>query len=61
MIGGGGQPGVHHNLVKRTRQSGFAGREVYNNEVYIDSYVTNAFGVGGGEVHGNRVFGGGHG
>ena len=66
-ISGGGSK-VHHNLVKRTRQGGLSGSsnaEVYGNEVYVDSYATNAFGifylgVATGVCRDNRIFGGGY-
>jgi hypothetical protein len=53
---------VHHNLVKRTRQMGLGGTDVYSNEIYIDSRSTNSFGITGGmyngrKIHHNRVFG----
>ena len=54
---------VHHNLVKRTRQGGLGGNEVYHNEVCMDSWGTNSFGVaaaGGGKAWGNRIVGGGY-
>ncbi|MBN1670496.1 MAG: hypothetical protein JXR37_05665 [Kiritimatiellae bacterium] len=54
---------VHHNLVKRTRQGGLSGGTVHHNEIYIDSYDTNSFGIGlrtGGSAWANRVFGGGY-
>lgn len=54
---------VHHNLVKRTRQGGLSGSEVYHNEVCMDSWATNSFGVSvsnGGKAYGNRVMGGGY-
>jgi len=54
---------VHHNLVKRTRQGGLGGNEVYHNEVCMDSWATNSFGIGvagGGKAYGNRVVGGGY-
>jgi len=51
---------VHHNLVKRTRQSGLSGDEVYHNEVYVESWAPNAFGLAGKRIYGNRVFGTGH-
>jgi hypothetical protein len=53
--------GVHHNLVKRTRQSGLRGsRRLDNNEIYVDSFTINAFGcvlANDSEAHGNRIFG----
>jgi hypothetical protein len=54
---------VHHNLVKRTRQGGLGGNKVHNNEVYVDSWATNSFGITiteEGEAHNNRVFGTGY-
>ena len=54
---------VHHNLVKRTRQGGLGGSEVYHNEVCMDSWATNSFGIkvnSGGKAYGNRVVGGGY-
>ena len=51
-----------HNLIKRARQVGIrtgGSSEVYNNEVHIDSEVTNSSGinVAGGSVHHNKVYG----
>jgi len=54
---------VHHNLVKRTRQSGTGGMDIHHNEIYVDSYVTNSFAItmgAGGKAYENRVFGGGY-
>ena len=54
---------THHNLVKRTRQGGVGGNEVYHNEVCMDSWATNSFGIAvgsGGKAWGNRVVGGGY-
>ena len=55
---------THHNLVKRTRQSGLQGQEVHNNEVYVDSWATNSFAVylapNDGKMHDNRIFGTGY-
>lgn len=54
---------VERNLVQRTRQSGLSGQTVRHNEVYIDSWATNSFGVGlltGGVAEGNRIFGTGY-
>ena len=60
---------VHHNLVKRVCHrgigcgSGAAGdpTQIYNNEVYIDSWATNAYGINGYKIEharitGNRIF-----
>ena len=38
----------HHNLVQRTRHRGLlvtANCDIYSNEIYIDSYATNSYGV----------------
>jgi len=54
---------VDHNLVKRTRQSGLGGNEVFDNEIYVDSWATNSFGVGlseGGKAYDNKVLGTGY-
>ena len=54
---------VHHNLVLRARHRGLGGKEVYDNEIYLDSFATNSFGiwpVSGGKYCGNRVFGTGY-
>ncbi|HUU43668.1 MAG TPA: fibronectin type III domain-containing protein, partial [Planctomycetota bacterium] len=61
-------PDTHHNLVKRCRHRGFDGvgnAEFHHNEVYGDSWDTNAAGVmyyGDRNVkcHGNRFFGRGY-
>ncbi|RJG37347.1 fibronectin type III domain-containing protein [Motilimonas pumila] len=56
---------LHYNLVKRTRQNGLSGSaSVLHNEVYVDSWATNAFaiqpysapGKNAGEVRHNRMF-----
>lgn len=64
FYGGGGANSVsHHNLVRRTRQGGVSGAHVYSNEIYIDSWATNSFGVSlktKGQAHDNRVFGTGY-
>jgi hypothetical protein len=54
---------THHNLVKRTRQGGLGGNEVFSNEVCMDSWATNSFGISvasGGKAYANRVIGGGY-
>jgi hypothetical protein len=55
---------THHNLVKRTRQSALDGARIDNNEIYIDSYGTNSYGipalVDDREAFGNRIFGTGY-
>lgn len=53
---------IHHNLIKRARQIGIrAGKtsEVYNNEVFIDSVVTNSIGINvkSGLIHDNKITG----
>jgi len=57
---------VHHNLVKRTRHRGLKcggkGTELYANEVYIDSWATNSYGLWVNDDavgHHNRVYGSG--
>jgi len=51
---------IHHNLIKRCRQRGISGGdEIVHNEIYQDSYATNAFGMSGQKLQGNRVLGGG--
>ena len=51
---------IHHNLIKRCRQRGISqGDEITHNEVYQDSYATNAFGASGKQIEGNRILGGG--
>ncbi|MFB3893834.1 MAG: hypothetical protein ACE15C_17620 [Phycisphaerae bacterium] len=63
-----GSPKVHHNLVKRCRQRGFfiaSGAEVYNNEIYVDSWATNSYDImcyktKKADVHHNRCFGTGY-
>ncbi|KPJ55549.1 MAG: hypothetical protein AMS16_04070 [Planctomycetes bacterium DG_58] len=52
---------VHHNLVKRARQNGLRfARQIYHNEIYIDSWSTNSFATGSyrdkDDHHHNRVF-----
>jgi hypothetical protein len=60
---------VHHNLIKRTRHRGIAAgpnREIFSNEVYVDSYATNSYGIiyytnrdegRNLSLHHNRIFG----
>jgi len=65
LLYGGGAKNVtvDHNLVKRTRQSGLRGSKVHDNEIYIDSWATNSFGVGlssGGKAYNNKVLGTGY-
>lgn len=56
---------IHHNLVKRTRQNGLSeAQNIYNNEIYVDSWSTNSFaiqphseeGVDAGNITNNKVF-----
>lgn len=52
---------VHHNLVKRTRQNAInVANTVYNNEIYVDSWVVNSFAIQpaaqGGRVYNNKMF-----
>ena len=61
---------VHHNLIKRCRHRGIrggGGSNVHHNEMYIDSYATNSYGIMfyGGKVRNvqaanNRIFGAGY-
>ncbi len=62
---------LHHNLIKRTRHRGvnaFQKNEVFANEIYIDSYATNSYGImyysqqgaEGLDLHHNRIFGTGY-
>ncbi|HUW57698.1 MAG TPA: hypothetical protein VMZ92_13750 [Planctomycetota bacterium] len=59
---------VHHNLMRRVRQCGLGGgggAEVYSNEIYVDSYSTNSFGIiylgaATGVCRNNKIFGGGY-
>jgi len=65
LLYGGGAKNVtvDHNLVKRTRQSGLGGSDVHDNEIYIDSWATNSFGVSlasGGKAYDNKVLGTGY-
>lgn len=59
---------LHHNLIKRTRHRGVKAsprNEIHSNEIYIDSYATNSYGImyynpKGAEkldIHHNRIFG----
>ena len=57
--------GAHHNLILRARQGALidAHGSAYDNEIYVDSFVTNSFGISmksNIEVYGNRFFGGGY-
>jgi len=56
---------IHHNLIKRTRQNGFSqAQNIYNNEIYVDSWSTNSFAiqphsensVDAGNILNNRIF-----
>lgn len=51
---------IEHNLLARTRQMGFSSAPVVRqNEVYIDSWSTNSFGLhpeSNGEMVGNKLF-----
>lgn len=58
----------HQNLIKRTRHCGIvasAKTEIFANEIYIDSYATNSYGIkyysqrGASDIsiHHNRIFG----
>ncbi len=60
----------HHNLIKRTRHRGItvsSNNELHSNEIYVDSYATNSYGImyysqrgaQGLSLHGNRIFGAG--
>ena len=60
---------AHHNLILRTRHCGIetnANQDIYSNEIYIDSYATNSYGVlytalqkgkGKLKVRQNKIFG----
>ena len=62
----------HHNLVKRCRHRGIgvgSNEEIYSNEIYVDSYATNSYGImyyssrtpiHDLTIHHNRVFGTGY-
>ena len=62
----------HHNLIKRTRHRGLtvsSNTDIYANEIYVDSYATNSYGImyyssrdpiHDISVHDNRVFGTGY-
>lgn len=52
---------VHHNLIKRTRQNGLNNAQmIYDNEVYVDSWVVNSFAISPyrekGKVYNNTIF-----
>src|SRR5690606_23725359 len=52
---------VHHNLIKRTRQNAInVAQEVFDNEIYVDSWVVNSFAIQpsieNGNVYGNKIF-----
>lgn len=52
---------VHHNLIKRTRQNAInVAREIHHNEIYVDSWVVNSFGIqpsnNNGRVYDNKIF-----
>lgn len=53
---------IHNNLVKRARHIGFrtgANSDIYDNEVHVDSCVTNSTAITAesGLIHRNRIFG----
>jgi hypothetical protein len=61
----------HHNLIRRTRHRGInplPSNQVDANEIYIDSYATNSYGImyyapkgaQGLRIHHNRIFGTGY-
>jgi hypothetical protein len=57
----GNESEIHHNLIKRTRQNGIqSAKRIYNNEIYVDSWVVNSFALEpyntGGEVYDNKIF-----
>ena len=55
---------VHHNLIRRTRHQGIvASADIFSNEIYVDSYATNAFGISparGNQIYSNKIFGSGY-
>ncbi len=61
-----GADGIHHNLIKRARQQVImSGNDsdypIYANEIYQDSYDTNAFGIRPvKQVYRNKMFGTGY-
>ena len=67
-IGGLPKSKVHHNLIKRVRHRGIsagAGSDIHHNEIHLDSWATNAYGVmcyhtKDADVHHNMIFGGGY-
>lgn len=65
---GRGPLAIHHNLVKRARHrgiSGDTGSDIHANELWLDSYATNSFGVfyyeeADAVCRGNRIYGTGY-
>jgi len=53
---------LHHNLIKRCRhQAIIPGGAVHSNELYVDSYDTNSFGIKPiNQVYDNKIFGTGY-
>ena len=59
---------VYNNLIKRCRHRGIEGidnQEIYNNEMYIDSWATNSFGIlyyaiKNSKAYNNLIFGSGY-
>ncbi|NOY96417.1 MAG: hypothetical protein GXO81_08570 [Chlorobi bacterium] len=52
---------IHHNLIKRTRQNALhTAQKIYNNEIYVDSWVVNSFAISpykhNGQVYNNKIF-----
>ncbi len=52
---------IHHNLIKRTRQNGLnIAQNIYDNEVYVDSWVVNSFAIQphqrDAQVYNNNIF-----
>lgn len=54
---------IHDNLVKRSRHGGIQGNLVHDNEIHLDSYAINSFGIARGDeatIRDNRIFGTGY-
>jgi len=68
---GASRSALHHNLIARTRHRGIKaspGNEIRDNEIYVDSFATNSYGImyysprgaSGLRIRGNRIFGTGY-
>lgn len=68
---GGSNYSIHHNLMKRSRHAGMvqpngSPGEIFDNEIYIESWCTNGYaiwfdgGTNNSKAYGNRIYGTGY-